>query len=217
MQAAATYDNITLMDCLRTGDTTGLVFALRNSVAGRTSRVLDNQTLLLAEQKALDNVVRFLFSHTVDQHVRDEALREAIMHGDIVLIRLLLEDGADVHFHDDEALRKATARGDIAIIRLLLKYKANVHAYNDDALRNAAICGNDTIVRLLLEHGADVHVLDETPLSCAIFTEDVKCVTLLLNYGADPTVLSEEDQEKLSLLIGDGEGDTKPPKNDFFI
>ena len=174
------HGNVTLMDYLDSGDTTGLVLFLQNSA---NHRALDDEIIWTAEQKALVNSVRFLFDHNVDQHVRDDALREAIMYGDTVLVRLLLDHGADVHTRDDEALRKATTRGNISL------------------------------VRLLLEHGANIHARKETPLSNAIFVEDVKCVTLLLNYGADPTVLSEERRHELSLLIGDGEDDTKPAES----
>lgn len=54
-------------------------------------------------------------------------------------------------------LRAASDGGHDVIVRLLLEHGADVNAQYGRALRAASDGGHDIVVRLLLEHGADMH------------------------------------------------------------
>ncbi|KAF3920462.1 Ankyrin-2 [Dactylellina cionopaga] len=61
-------------------------------------------------------------------------------------------------------LQRAAARGDIAIVKLLLENGSNIHAKNysgRQALHHAARNGEKDVVGLLLQHGADARARDD--------------------------------------------------------
>ena len=84
----------------------------------------------------------------------DVALHWATYHGHPLVVALLLDRGADVHYSDDISLRGAAERGHLEIVRLLIDRGADLHAADNDALRAARTGGNEAVVALLLERGA---------------------------------------------------------------
>src|SRR5580704_12154089 len=55
----------------------------------------------------------------------------------IHILKLFLENGANVHTSNDEALIWSTRYGYYKVVKLLLKNGANIHANNDEALKYA--------------------------------------------------------------------------------
>ena len=64
---------------------------------------------------------------------------------------LLLDRGADVHWAHDAALRASARRG---LLEMALDRGADVHSWNEAALRDAREQGHAAVVALLLERGA---------------------------------------------------------------
>ena len=170
-------------------------------------------------------IIRLLLKHGANVHARgDLALIEAVYLENIPVIETLLEHGADIHVRDDFLLKISIQRGFSSVVKLLFEHGVSISALDDgDLLRAISFCSPKQIVELrtkdrisiiqtLLENGANAYVCDELPLRLATELDLVPVVNLFLEYGADPTMLSGEYQEKLTLLIGDGEGDTKPAK-----
>jgi ankyrin repeat protein len=92
-------------------------------------------------------------------------LEYAIYHGPLVLIRALLELGAEPNNPD--------SAGFPCLIAALSAGRLDRHA----------------IVELLLAHGAEIGrrgVNDYTPLHYAAATDDVQAIELLLTHGVDP-------------------------------
>jgi len=79
-------------------------------------------------------------------------------------------------------LQQAAYYGHTEVVKLLLEQGADVHAENDYALRWAAINGHTKVVKLLLEQGADVHVRDDLALRCAAEYGHTEVVKLLEKY-----------------------------------
>lgn len=94
------------------------------------------------------------------------ALQGASFESHEAVVRLLLEEGADVDTQGGDygsALQAAAAAGGHeTIVRwLLLEKGANVNTQSGcfgSALQAAAVKGHDTILRLLLEKGADINI-----------------------------------------------------------
>ncbi|EWY79535.1 hypothetical protein FOYG_17336 [Fusarium oxysporum NRRL 32931] len=110
----------------------------------------------------------------------------ASYYGHRVLVKLLLEKGADVESKDDKygrtPLSWAARNGHVAVVKLLLEKGA------DTPLSWAAEKGHEAVVKLLLEKGADVESKDghgQTPLSWAAENGHEAIVKLLLEEGAD--------------------------------
>ena len=121
-------------------------------------------------------------------------LIQASFNGDILKVKKLLEEGADINAKDEDgmsALQMASSDGHTDIVNLLLEEGADVNAKNEDgktALQMASSNGDTDIVKLLLEAGADVNAKDNdwgTALSDAVIHEKQQDVKLLLENGAD--------------------------------
>ena len=122
---------------------------------------------------------------------------DAVMHGDRVAVRKLIEQHADVNAPQADGatgLHWAVFRSDKEMVGLLLGAGANAKAANRDGstpLWLASVNGDAAIVAALLNAGADANErlpLGRTPLMAAARTGNVDAMKVLLDHGADPNL-----------------------------
>ena len=125
---------------------------------------------------------------------RRKALMSSAEKGNKEMIRLLLNEGADVNAKDKDgrtALMDAVWQEDEEIVQLLLDKGADINAkdkWSGTALMDAVWQGNEKMVRNLIDGGADVDAKDKdgrTALMGAVLQEDEEIVRILLDKGAD--------------------------------
>jgi ankyrin len=103
----------------------------------------------------------------------------------------------------DLRLAEAVSRGDEALVRLLIEQRADVNAKTVDgstALHKAVHAGHLKIADLLLRAGADVAVPDRygvMPLSIAALNGDAQMVERLIDAGADPNTVDPTGETAL--------------------
>ena len=163
---------------------------------------LDSQTVAkLSAQQAPD-----LFS-----------LNEAVRLNDIVLVKSLIDGGADVNELDslgETPLHVAAMRGYRGIASLLLENGANLNAGDVRGLtpvHMAAWRGNRDMVDLLLNHGADMNARDKdglTPMHTAALDGRKEIVALLIGNGADVNVKSNKSLTPLHVAALSGNRET---------
>lgn len=129
-------------------------------------------------------------------------LYAAAQRGDITLIRLLLDRGADVNalpVHGglmDTALAEAAQAGDVIMTRLLLSRGADVNAGPQASLTPlaaAAMWHRKAMLRFLVSQGADVNAPSadgNTALLWASDKDEVGSVILLLAHRANVNVVN---------------------------
>jgi len=122
------------------------------------------------------------------------SLNEAVQLNDIVLVKALMDGGADVNAADElgeTPLHEAVFRGYGDISILLLEHGADVNAPDGrglSPLHAAAWRGNLDMVALLLANGADVNARDPngvTPLHAAARAGRKETAALLIEKGAE--------------------------------
>lgn len=126
------------------------------------------------------------------------SLNEAVLYGNLELVRTLLQQGADVNLSDEDGglpLNNAAWYGHLDIVNLLIQNGANVNLADEGwtPLQMASENGHVDIVRVLLENGAnvDAHVdIEEintgnTSLTRASKKGYLHIVYLLIDYGAN--------------------------------
>jgi serine/threonine protein kinase len=97
-------------------------------------------------------------------------------------------DSKDIH--GKIPLHRAVQHGQVAVVRILLEQSARINSRDDigrTPLSWAALIGDEDIVNLLLEHGADINTKDNyhrTPLLLAVDNGHKAMVDLLLGKGA---------------------------------
>ena len=117
---------------------------------------------------------------------------DVAVHGDVEILRVLLEHGGNVGAEDKEGrtlLHVATNDGRIEVVRVLLEHGADVNAQANchSTPLHAAACGSVEISLALIEHGANIGAEDnegKTSLHVAA-RHSIKVVRLLLEHGAD--------------------------------
>jgi ankyrin repeat protein len=120
---------------------------------------------------------------------------DAVMHGDRVAVRKLVEQHADVNAPQADgatALHWAVFRSDKELLDILLKAGANPKAANRDGstpLWLASVNGDAPVIAALLNAGGDANEplpLGRTPLMAAARTGNVDAIKVLLDHGANP-------------------------------
>jgi len=114
--------------------------------------------------------------------------------GHTMVVRLLLDEGVDVHATSREgytALHKACGHGHADIAAMLIDGRADVNAQTingSTALHHACLGSHARSATVLLQSGADVGLGDVNglmPLHCSMNRGNVELSVLLLDRGAD--------------------------------
>jgi ankyrin repeat protein len=143
-------------------------------------------------RKLIDDVPAQINVESPD-HPGDTPLLAAAEAGDVELVRLLLDRGADINHVTKwgrSALVAAAERGHVTTVRLLLTRGATIRfdSYYGDALCASARSGKADVAMVLLEHGADPHrrsLGQVTALHAAANANNPEMIALLLDAGLD--------------------------------
>ena len=143
----------------------------------------------------------------------ESTLADAAEMGDAALVRVLIEDGADINLTQVDgmtALHWSVYHDDADTARLLVQAGADVNAenrYGIPPLSLAATNGNADVIALLLDAGADANVSlrgGETVLMTAARTGNLAAVNALLASGADLGAREGRDQTALMWAAAEG-------------
>jgi len=143
------------------------------------------------------------------------ALAAASANGHSGVVKLLLENGADVNAKDPSyqltALFPACGGNHAEVVKILLNAGAdpNVKSNPDmiTPLITAVVGGSQEIVRLLLSAGADPNIVHRTGLSPLMVASKGgygEIVKMLLQHGANPYAKAESGETALSLATQKG-------------
>jgi ankyrin repeat protein len=131
-------------------------------------------------------------------------LFSAISSGNVELVKLLLDNGADLNVQNkygESPLHKACSGGHASIVKLLLEKGVGLNAqdkYGESPLHKACFSGYYNIVKLLLEKGVDPNVQDkdgESPLHKARSKGHDGIAKLLLEHGAKSDLKDKDDKK----------------------
>jgi ankyrin repeat protein len=144
------------------------------------------------------------------------AIQAAALGGQTLIVRLLLENGADATVANKEGwtpLNSASDSGHVDVVKLLLEKGADVAVATNlgwTPLNTASNKGHVDVVKLLLENGADATVVNKegwTPLNTASDSGHVGVVKLLLENGADIAVATKDGWTPLNTASSKGHVD----------
>jgi ankyrin repeat protein len=137
------------------------------------------------------------------KEVTSNCLEIACQNGSADIVRILIENGAEVDgngFHGHSPLRIASRNGRIAIVKYLIDKGAIIDSKGDDQatpLESAAGKGHLEIVQMLVEKGANVNHQDkelDSPLGEAARSGFIEVVQYLLSKGANPSLKNDKNQ-----------------------
>lgn len=124
--------------------------------------------------------------------IRHEVLWIAASRGCLQMVKMMLDQGANVNARDfsyDRALEKAARDGHASIVELLLDRGATLiyDGNSYDAFTGATYSGNLDIVRFLLNRGADInsHRWKGPSINIAARYNYAEILQFLLDNGAD--------------------------------
>ena len=165
------------------------------------------------EEKVCDRVLIYTLTESAEPPI---SLKEAVVMGNIDLVKSLIAKGADVNNREDGTLRaplhRAAMSGHKDIVELLLAKGADIDAigtdihtiYNEPGrtkLHLACALGDGDMAEFLIGKGAAVNVRgaeDRTPLMQAAANGHLQVVEILIGSGADINARDNKGQTALS-------------------
>jgi ankyrin repeat protein len=150
--------------------------------------------LTKAVQRNHTAMVKLLLEKGANPNTWSPPLYFAAGQGDVEVVRLLLDHGADINetnANQTTALHQATLNGRAAVVKLLIERGAKIEAkdqFGATPLHEAAHWGQPEAARELLDRGANVQARDDhgdTPLHIAAHRGCTAVVKLLLDRGAN--------------------------------
>jgi ankyrin repeat protein len=151
--------------------------------------------------------------NVIDKPTDMMALSQAVEHGNIDIVRVLLGAGADARAANNDGRTPLMYLGDGAtpdLVRELLAAGAEVNAQDKSgatALMNGASDGKYAILKELVEAGAKVDLKDENDKTAWMFAasnSDEAVVRLLIDAGSD--VKAKDSDGQTALMIAADEG-----------
>lgn len=156
----------------------------------------------------IDNDPNYDNSDEDEEYDGDLALIKASFEGDITMVRLALNRGANVNGKRQggkTALMMAAKNGHLNIVNLLLESGAEIDQGNyegETALNYASGAGHLDVVELLLKEGAEIDRMSDfgsTALTQAVGGDHLAVVKLLLDRGAN--IDMTDDDERWTVLM----------------
>ncbi|KAF1970378.1 ankyrin [Bimuria novae-zelandiae CBS 107.79] len=131
-----------------------------------------------------------------EEDYNDPTLISKFAAGRVLIVRMLLEHGADVNSKDklDRSILHSSADSrplTATTPEILLDAGADLESFSDrqDApIHSAAACNNWEMIELLVERGANINLQDQsqmTPLAVAIVKQGFDAAATLIELGAD--------------------------------
>lgn len=142
------------------------------------------------------------------QEKLNKRLKYAVVDGSINRVRKAIEAGALINAYPNIIYAVSGTNRNIQLIRLLIENGANVNIKDEDRktpLMVAAFYNNPEVVRLLIDNGADVNVKDYTdkyPLTHAVYSHPIE----LVHSMQRPFGLTEQQntREIIHMLVDNG-------------
>lgn len=176
------------------------------------------KAISFAIRQGYETITKLLFNlpevQSANKHFFNKALLDAVEAGSAKIIRLLLDERANIAFRDsngDTALLRAARLGYTSIIQLLLTNGADIEARdrdNDTALLRAARQGDDSVIQVLLANGANIearNISKHTSLTLAAHQGQQSTVHLLMERGAN--IKATDDEGKSALIHAASKGE----------
>ena len=164
--------------------------------------IIDADFKYALEKGALDIAYEMIIHIKDDRKLRDyrnKLLVATAQAGDIVVTKLLLEEGANVNAYDKISVLKAAIQSNsAALVALLLNSGARI--VKDDLVYAIQDKASADVIEQLLKYGADVNERDQnikTSLMSAAFYGRLDLVELLIQHGAEIDVQSGDGETAL--------------------
>ena len=196
---------------------------------GRKSRHTNGGQEVLWEcaQKGYKKLLQFILSCGTDvnafiwvpENLQEKCtlLHIASLRGQIEVVRLLLDSGADVNIpnaNNDTVLHFAARSGNADIIKLILDKGMSVNLTSTQAstpVQLSPACNNPTAARAFVEVGATLNKTnksDISPLMMAAYNGKLEAVRYLVKRGADINLCNNNKKSALLLAIEGAQLDT---------
>ena len=110
---------------------------------------LDPDLFLDAVTRGFTSIVKIMIENGINIHVADEmALKIAASYGYLEIVKVLVENGADVREESDRAIRIAARANDIPMVEYLISKGADVSAEDSYCMRIAKINSYDKLIKI---------------------------------------------------------------------
>jgi len=174
-----------------------LLCAVKNGRTSVVSYLLEHggdanipELLNIACSKGFPRIVDLLFKYGCRADL-EIALTRSILSGHTSCVKLLIENGVDIHNGEDFPLVEACRQKHLPIIKLLISKGADVNTKDGLPMITAAEQGDSEVVEILAKSGADVSINNDQPLRVAARNNQILTVIYLLNNGADRNILPD--------------------------
>jgi len=143
-------------------------------------------------------LVKFLLEKGVCRKI-DDSLYEAAFRGHLDIVKLLVREGAKLHFSNTgrSGIISAIWKGHLDIVKFFFESGIELHYHIDYLLGDAIVAGELEVAKFLITSGANIHAIKQEVLHSSVMSNRFDSVCFFIQNGGD--IFSS--RSVLSLLI----------------
>lgn len=143
-----------------------------------------DEALKHASMRGHDIIVKYLVDNGANPSANNNcAFRHAIYHNRLSIVKYMVENGVEIDANNGHAICLATQRENWSVVKYLIKNKADVKVDNNFVFKRAIINNHCKIVDLLVEAGTNIHIKNNWAFKYCVIHIRIQMLRHLVKHG----------------------------------
>lgn len=132
------------------------------------------------------DVVKLLFQYgaSLSEHKGNDAIVRFAEHGNLEMVKFLMEKGFNPRMDNDSALQNAAKQGHLQVVKFLLEQGADIEVCDDDVIQTVIDNGHVEMLKFLLENGIKMPFGAGFSIAALARSNHLEMIKFLLEKGA---------------------------------
>lgn len=120
--------------------------------------------IMLASRNGHLKIINLFLVYGINEQLKNKALLESCENDHLEIVKLLVQNGANVHYLEERPLIVASSNGHADIVEYLISEKANIFQLKNAAFKRAVEKGHVNVASILIKNGVNINYLNTSKI-----------------------------------------------------